>query len=110
MLLSVSRVITRVSVSRGSYFFRSFSSESSSDSVKYTLPETSYKSYKCDPPPLEIEVKKNDALEMYKSLVLMRRMETVADNLYKMKLIRGFCHLCTGQVSNFSEFLFNYNF
>ncbi|RIB04810.1 dehydrogenase E1 component-domain-containing protein [Gigaspora rosea] len=97
MLLPVSRVVTRVAACRGSFLFRGFSSESSSESVKYTLPETSFKTYKCDPPPLEIEVKKNEALDMYKDMVLMRRMETTADNLYKMKLIRGFCHLCTGQ-------------
>ncbi|CAG8834746.1 20220_t:CDS:2, partial [Racocetra persica] len=97
MLLPVSRIVTRGSVCRGGSLLRRFSSASTSDSVNYTLPETSFKTYDCEPPPLEIEVKKNEALEMYKSMVLMRRMETTADNLYKMKLIRGFCHLCTGQ-------------
>eukprot|EP00835_Amoeboradix_gromovi_P002345 NODE_131_length_18300_cov_0.442668.p8 type:complete len:196 gc:universal NODE_131_length_18300_cov_0.442668:1974-1387(-) len=56
--------------------------------------------HKIDPkngPELKVQVSKGDLLDMYATMVLMRRMETAADALYKQKLIRGFCHLNSGQ-------------
>ncbi|KAF9581113.1 alpha subunit of pyruvate dehydrogenase [Lunasporangiospora selenospora] len=61
------------------------------------LHKDSFESYKCEVPSLEVSVSKDDLLHMYKSMVVMRRMEMASDGLYKAKLIRGFCHLCTGQ-------------
>ncbi|ORZ12483.1 dehydrogenase E1 component-domain-containing protein, partial [Lobosporangium transversale] len=75
---------------------RSFAS-ASNDKVAIKLPKDSFKTFKCEAPSLEVDIKKNDLLDMYKSMVIMRRMETTADGLYKAGLIRGFCHLCTGQ-------------
>eukprot|EP00003_Mantamonas_plastica_P022344 TRINITY_DN3777_c0_g1_i4.p1 TRINITY_DN3777_c0_g1~~TRINITY_DN3777_c0_g1_i4.p1 ORF type:complete len:338 (-),score=82.31 TRINITY_DN3777_c0_g1_i4:314-1327(-) len=49
------------------------------------------------PIPLEVEVSKDDALFYLRRLLTMRRMEMEADQLYKKKLIRGFCHLYIGQ-------------
>ncbi|XP_063831951.1 probable pyruvate dehydrogenase E1 component subunit alpha, mitochondrial [Ostrinia nubilalis] len=38
-----------------------------------------------------------DALKMYEKLAILRRIETASGNLYKEKIIRGFCHLYSGQ-------------
>lgn len=36
---------------------------------------------------------------MYRQMQMIRRMEMAAEGLYRSRLIRGFCHLSTGQVS-----------
>ncbi|KAG0044834.1 alpha subunit of pyruvate dehydrogenase [Linnemannia elongata] len=62
-----------------------------------TLPKDSFDTHNCEPPSLEVTFQKEELLRMYMAMVTMRRMETTADTLYKSQLIRGFCHLCTGQ-------------
>ncbi|PWN44656.1 putative PDA1-pyruvate dehydrogenase alpha chain precursor [Ceraceosorus guamensis] len=71
----------------------------SGDSEPFTvqLDANSFKAYKTDIPSLEIETSKNQLLHLYAEMVKMRRMEMAADQLYKQKLIRGFCHLAIGQ-------------
>ncbi|KAF8634533.1 hypothetical protein AX15_000832 [Amanita polypyramis BW_CC] len=61
------------------------------------LHEDSFHSFQCEKPDLEVEVSKDQLLNMYKQMQTMRRMEMAADGLYKAKLIRGFCHLAIGQ-------------
>jgi pyruvate dehydrogenase E1 component alpha subunit len=65
------------------------------------LHDESFRAFKCDPPSSEVQVTKDELLEMYKQMQTMRRMEMAADALYKAKLIRGFCHLAIGQVRKF---------
>lgn len=48
-------------------------------------------------PSTTVTVKRDEALDMYRSMQMIRRLETSAGNLYKEKLVRGFCHLYTGQ-------------
>ncbi|CAO3656236.1 unnamed protein product [Mucor fragilis] len=69
----------------------------SSEKLTITLPETSFEMYNCEKPSLDVEVSKEELLDMYTKMTTMRRMEMTADGLYKAKKIRGFCHLCNGQ-------------
>lgn len=52
--------------------------------------------------PSKASLSKFDALKYYKQMQQIRRMEAEASKLYKEKVIRGFCHLYTGQVKHLS--------
>ncbi|GAB6026430.1 hypothetical protein CHUAL_012630 [Chamberlinius hualienensis] len=57
-----------------------------------------YKLYRVDNgPPTSVPCTREDALKYYRQMQGIRRMETAANNMYKEKLIRGFCHLYSGQ-------------
>ncbi|SCU87317.1 LAFA_0E06018g1_1 [Lachancea sp. 'fantastica'] len=72
--------------------------ESNSDeTVEITLPESSFEGYMLEPPSLSYTTSKAGLLQMYKDMVVVRRMEMACDALYKAKKIRGFCHLTVGQ-------------
>lgn len=62
------------------------------------LHDDTFRGYKTETPSLDVEVNKDMLIDMYQKMTLMRRMEMAADALYRQKLIRGFCHLATGQV------------
>lgn len=65
--------------------------------VEVKLPETSFEGYMLDVPELSFKSNKQTLLQMYKDMVIIRRMEMACDALYKAKKIRGFCHLSIGQ-------------
>ncbi|KAH6886504.1 pyruvate dehydrogenase e1 component alpha subunit [Coprinopsis sp. MPI-PUGE-AT-0042] len=71
--------------------------DSASEPLTLKLSEDSFQSYNCDLPSLEVQVTKDELLQMYREMQTMRRMEMAADALYKAKMIRGFCHLAIGQ-------------
>uniref|UniRef100_A0A667XS70 Pyruvate dehydrogenase E1 component subunit alpha, testis-specific form, mitochondrial n=1 Tax=Myripristis murdjan TaxID=586833 RepID=A0A667XS70_9TELE len=51
-----------------------------------------------DAPATEVVLTREEGLQYYRIMQTMRRMELKADQLYKQKIIRGFCHLYDGQV------------
>uniref|UniRef100_A0A669F108 Pyruvate dehydrogenase E1 component subunit alpha n=1 Tax=Oreochromis niloticus TaxID=8128 RepID=A0A669F108_ORENI len=61
------------------------------------------KCHKCDlhrleeGPPVKAELTREQGLQYYRTMQTVRRMELKADQLYKQKIIRGFCHLYDGQ-------------
>ncbi|KTW30942.1 pyruvate dehydrogenase (acetyl-transferring) E1 component, alpha subunit [Pneumocystis jirovecii RU7] len=61
------------------------------------LPEKAFQAYDIDCPSLDVVIGKKELLKIYYNMVVIRRMETASDLLYKSKKIRGFCHLSIGQ-------------
>jgi TPP-dependent pyruvate/acetoin dehydrogenase alpha subunit len=51
-----------------------------------------------DQGPSDIELDAKDATIMLEQMFYIRRMENKAADLYRAKLINGFCHLYSGQV------------
>ncbi|CAK9439906.1 uncharacterized protein LODBEIA_P40060 [Lodderomyces beijingensis] len=76
---------------------RALATSSGDDLVEIELPPTSFEGYNLEVPELSFETEKETLLNMYKDMIVIRRMEMAADALYKAKKIRGFCHLSVGQ-------------
>lgn len=50
-------------------------------------------------PSTSVTLSSEDAVKYYRQMQTIRRIETAAGNLYKEKIVRGFCHLYSGQVN-----------
>lgn len=66
------------------------------NSIKVTL-TVPFETHNCPSPATTVTATKDELLDFYYKMTVIRRMELAADNLYKSKYIRGFCHLATGQ-------------
>ncbi|KAK2169107.1 hypothetical protein LSH36_12g14026 [Paralvinella palmiformis] len=74
---------------------RNYSSSANEATFEISNP---YKVHNLDETPnTSVTVTREDALKYYKDMMIVRRMEAAAGNLYKEKVIRGFCHLYSGQ-------------
>lgn len=69
-----------------------------SDSKTFELGEDSYKTYNLDMEPSPtVSATKEECMEYLRKMMVIRRMETAAGDMYRGKKIRGFCHLYSGQ-------------
>lgn len=50
-----------------------------------------------DAPSSTVKVTRDESLDIYRKMQMVRRLEASAGNMYKDKTVRGFCHLYTGQ-------------
>ncbi|KAJ1886975.1 alpha subunit of pyruvate dehydrogenase, partial [Kickxella alabastrina] len=76
---------------------RGMASATSSESVTFGFCDKTFEGYNIETPSREITISKDEAISLYREMQMVRRLEMAADSSYKHKLIRGFCHLCTGQ-------------
>lgn len=76
-----------------------FCQMSTVDSAEYQLLGQPYKYHKLEgyELPSSATLTRDESLRYYKEMMTIRRMEQEASKLYKEKVIRGFCHLYSGQ-------------
>ncbi|KAI7829883.1 dehydrogenase E1 component-domain-containing protein [Kickxella alabastrina] len=86
-------------INKGALFqaARGMASATSSESVTFGFCDKTFEGYNIETPSREITISKDEAISLYREMQMVRRLEMAADSSYKHKLIRGFCHLCTGQ-------------
>ncbi|KAJ2642496.1 alpha subunit of pyruvate dehydrogenase [Coemansia sp. RSA 1694] len=67
------------------------------ETVTFEFCDKTFEGYNIETPSRTLTMTKAEAVGLYRDMQTVRRLEMAADSSYKHKLIRGFCHLCTGQ-------------
>ncbi|KAJ3218420.1 alpha subunit of pyruvate dehydrogenase [Dinochytrium kinnereticum] len=68
-----------------------------SKSFTFDFPDNSFAVHNFPALPTQTSATRDELITMYRTMQVIRRLEQASDMLYKSKLIRGFCHLSTGQ-------------
>ncbi|KAJ2503293.1 alpha subunit of pyruvate dehydrogenase [Coemansia sp. RSA 1972] len=89
--------VAKPASSKGAVFQAARAMSSESDSVSIDLGKSVFEGYNIEVPDTTVTLSRKEAVSMYQAMQEVRRLEMAADSSYKHKLIRGFCHLCTGQ-------------
>nr|XP_018907664.1 PREDICTED: probable pyruvate dehydrogenase E1 component subunit alpha, mitochondrial [Bemisia tabaci] len=75
-----------------------FGASKNNFATEVTLDVKPFKLHRLETGPVtSVSLSKEEALKYYTQMQTIRRIETAAGNLYKEKIIRGFCHLYSGQ-------------
>jgi len=94
LLAQNSNVLKKILINDSRAF--SVSSKANNTLMSYTTKECD--THRLDHgPSTEVSCNKDEALDFYRKMQQVRRLETTSSNLYKDKQIRGFCHLYSGQ-------------
>lgn len=97
MLATLRNVIPTFLKQRAICFPCRFLSSSSNDTYEISV-SGPYKLFKLSEGPSEkSEFTKSQAMRYIYDMMMIRRIESTANTMYKEKLIRGFLHLCNGQ-------------
>jgi len=77
-------------------FFAKKASNKDKDTATFEI--SNFETHLCDgPKDMKVTVQKDEMVDTYRLMQLIRRVEVASDQLYKRKAIRGFLHLYNGQ-------------